>query len=1440
MGPFLIGLMAEDVWTEETLEEYITKEEHLAGRAVEKGDVINIAPRVSFSPIRRIPMDITVLTGGKEEYDHAIDSRGLLAQNLLDLGIDPEIRVEKMNSVCLEPQSSDPLFLMEADTPFGYEGGWTFYEDHNFLVDEERLYKIDATWEGSGAGVYPSSPYTISCFEARTGRQVFSTVFSDELLSVPDNGPYLAQDEESRFLFFISKGRTLIVSKDNGSILTTLDFETGNNITVAGDNIYCIKSDGIYRVNMETEKTDRIFNGKSSGCVRTIEGKVHFLNVDGTTLYRGIFDPKRELVTLERLLDEKVNSGQSSFRALGIDTSGKLIVNALTPSEASFISETRIYGRDNKMIRSVSMQDSSSYTYTVTPVYNAKGVCNYVAYTYDSRSGSYCCGNVKLFAVKSDYSAALSVSDKEGYPTRTDQVIFARELDETVYLSTGAEWCYILYTGSYNNGPVHGLPERTKVFVFEPSSDYAYMGTADQLGMSVVTREYGASSDSLAAIQTGNNHIGLTYGNETVVTTWARNIYGVLERCANRYLHGEKGTGALIIYDETNPKSLYDEDLLDFIGKKAGSKNCRLIMADSLLMENGAALANEVAAMAEGGKNVLKVHSETDEGNISRDFDLLPDTAYYYEYEIKRADGKVSDSLSFVPSIRDLSVGASGFQVVSSHFESFDDGDAQSFFVLDSSRINEGVYKGGNVCNRQGSNWKNYYFADSSIITFEVPKDHKAVLSFDWETQMDSSSLWTASFMEINGEIWHEFTPDCKGKGSYCHPFLLSEGQNTLKLHARAYGGKETVAKMWIDNLRLDIVKPGAGEGISCAETLSVESLSEGYSLVKGSFRTPVACGAYGEMDDAEVVEGPFDAAPYTSTTVWEAGDKEAKYAIPSGKTALMTLIATSSRPVVYNDRNYNVTYSWGGYSWYCCPRNEYPESARNNIPSDYRIPLPSMAGTQTFKMKSSDYRGATGSITGIESVLIDSSVDYVKDMKFFIADRETERKAFLETDIFNDKGEIAIGFPEGENLFRNLNVYTYRNGIKSYVVKESFSDPDALLKWQMKQARAAIIRDKVNEGEDEESLVYKKGETVDFHISYYDYEGDPSKKQYWKYTHTPGNDGPHPEASVILDLWGNPVSIADNVLHEPIKTFFIGGKYTVEHWQEDNTKRPPDPLGNPDYDKHSNIETITFYIEGGGTGPWIESIRTVPSSVIEGSDYEIEVRVDDVEKDVLSLKTEVYKDRRLLYSHNRQDITADGGRYPPVLIPSSFKASPGSYEIICTVTDEDGTGMASMRFAVLSNGKVTGKVAHTDLWDDNRKKYNLFNFSDEFNQKSDASTYILSAPPRKRGLNIFWPGERFLLSAYAAGDPESVTVSIAGCDNFKTVLEKTEERNQTGEVLYEGQLWDSSMRCLWGITSPETITFRFVADYGGSVKADDVLVIMDGTDDYWQLHRLW
>jgi len=112
---------------------------------------------------------------------------------------------------------------------------------------------------------------------------------------------------------------------------------------------------------------------------------------------------------------------------------------------------------------------------------------------------------------------------------------------------------------------------------------------------------------------------------------------------------------------------------------------------------------------------------------------------------------------------------------------------------------------------------------------------------------------------------------------------------------------------------------------------------------------------------------------------------------------------------------------------------------------------------------------------------------------------------------------------------------------------------------------------------------------------------------------------------------------------------------------------------------------------------------------------------------------------------------------------------------------------------------------------------------------------------PRKRGTNVFWSGERFLLSADVAGKPQKVTAEIIGMPDYKTELISAGGKNPQGETIYNGELWDRTMINRWGKNSPQQVRFLFTAEYsGGITKTFEDQIIIDSNTDYWLLHRLW
>ncbi|HZK61410.1 MAG TPA: hypothetical protein VFC41_04990, partial [Anaerovoracaceae bacterium] len=452
--------------------------------------------------------------------------------------------------------------------------------------------------------------------------------------------------------------------------------------------------------------------------------------------------------------------------------------------------------------------------------------------------------------------------------------------------------------------------------------------------------------------------------------------------------------------------------------------------------------------------------------------------------------------------------------------------------------------------------------------------------------------------------------------------------------------------------------------------------------------------------------------------------------------------------------------------------------------------------------------------------------------------------------------------------LLKNFKLFEVIGETRLLVLKQAFQNlmQVAADKWKSIPAGKEIkITTLVTEEEEEPSLVYKKGQLVAYSIIYDDYEKDPSRRQYWKYYHVQMNDGEYLGATQLgLDgalVPGNPVA---PVLDKPIDRFYIDGKYIVEHWQEDNTNRTPTPLdadgypaGNPAYDKLSNVETLTFYVEGTSEAPWIKEIQLGPGGalsgfspliVTEGDDFVIQIKVDDLEKDTLQLRTEVYKDNKRIYTHYKEGIQALGEEYPPVITGNVGAATPGKYQVVCTVRDQTGAGLGTYQFTVIAGGKITGAVSHTVDWELNRKSFNI-------------KHKPIGDPETPRGSNLFWPGEVFVLNAEVAGTPTIVTGEILGYKNeyggpkYSEIMTSKGIKNNKGELIYEGKIWDKTMLKAWSKKDPIPLTFRLTAIYGAyqighgstieaeagvTVKTHDVQVIVDDRESYLLLHRVW
>ena len=270
---------------------------------------------------------------------------------------------------------------------------------------------------------------------------------------------------------------------------------------------------------------------------------------------------------------------------------------------------------------------------------------------------------------------------------------------------------------------------------------------------------------------------------------------------------------------------------------------------------------------------------------------------------------------------------------------------------------------------------------------------------------------------------------------------------------------------------------------------------------------------------------------------------------------------------------------------------------------------------------------------------------------------------------------------PKGQYLIKNLRIYYMEEGQKVYIQNKELKNISELPNWKLSSGlTASNVSIEQEEPDDEYIKIYQKGEKVLYNIFYDDYENDPSKAGYWVYTHLNWPpDTVHPDVGKTLT--------------KPIDRFYLSGKYTVTHWEIDNTQRTGTVGSAAPYDKESNHVTMTFYVDGEGKAPWITYIKTNPQSVEYEDSYTIKVGVDDSEKDTLKLETEVYLDGVLIKSDTKTGITANAsGEYPEQTISGLPRAMKGTYQVVCVVSDYSGTGIKSYKF------KVEGISAEADV----------------------------------------------------------------------------------------------------------------------------------------------
>ncbi|MBQ2095577.1 MAG: hypothetical protein II474_06710, partial [Firmicutes bacterium] len=533
-------------------------------------------------------------------------------------------------------------------------------------------------------------------------------------------------------------------------------------------------------------------------------------------------------------------------------------------------------------------------------------------------------------------------------------------------------------------------------------------------------------------------------------------------------------------------------------------------------------------------------------------------------------------------------------------------------------------------------------------------------------------------------------------------------------------------------------------------------------------------------------------------------------FEIPKDRTVLYAYASGTGKPSVYTNssgkkRYYDARWNWNG------DLQGIHTKESNGLLTLYEMPNPArffwrtLTGSHALTGRADTYYGA--------DISIDSAVLYVSEAGAAVPPAlregrflEKEGQLYAEDLVFSGRGLVSFAAQDG-TVVRNLRVYSVSGGSEVTALTCAFRGESDLDGWSGETASAVIAPFAIQK--EEPARVYAKGETIRYQVFYGDYEHDPGKKQHWVYTHEALTDGPFPQAGQDLS--------------SPVTKFYVDGKYTATHWQEDDT-------GNSAYDKESNKVEITFYINSGpGSGaPWVKSIKTDPAAVRAGDAYTVRAAVDDSDKDPLTVTVEVYKDQgsQPVGKKTVRDLKPEAsGRYPDVVLSGLPAAAAGTYDIVVSVKDDDGADVDTLRFRVKEARSLTGTVTHTAAWEANRLAWN------EAMKGADAV----------RPENMFWPGEMLVLNAPCTGDPVSVDAQIREFPQYAARLTRG-AAGADGKPVYTGQLWHSSMLTVIGTARPVPATVRFTAQYAdGSKLTWDVAIVFDQSrGSYYQLHRTY
>ncbi|QIB69323.1 hypothetical protein Ami103574_08295 [Aminipila butyrica] len=1419
VGKTAIKLHVKDIWIEPTLEEYITPADYLEGEITADTEVINIAPQVSIEPLETLKANIAILVK-KNQYSKFKNAGNELNAALLEKGLDGQVSLIPVAETSEETGVTSRLSIPNADGTGGVR-----------IADSKYIYFIAPVILGDGT----ANGGKIQAVD-EDGKTAWSYL-------LPEKSTYyhkLYIDQKEKYLVYSygydstadSSGKyTLLFDSQTGALLATLpevSFSSGSKVFLSGDGnqLYIADEKGIQRLAFKTGKLTRILKEELYE-PRIEKGKLGFIGkMADAKYYIGRLDLTSEELdkTALPMLDYKnpLNlDGMSSLKPVDWDGEGRVLVVRRFDeySDGANGGEVWILNSKTQSQTHVHRGVGDDKGWNAFLIKDKDGIADYFGISYGHKGTSKFYNDVELY--KSDVEKASESplvaswdSGKVGTTKLANRGYYDR--DQGLIYAVGVEyygrvWVYNLNTGKWEveSGSLGNLG-------LEDLSN-SITSNLEVFDGRLVNMYYGQDLSSAPMYLFTQSKLPIT-AEQSAYNGLAKQ--GEFESRAENYV-----------------VNLAFEEPMEKVRRYAQQQGAAL-----LDMDLGGKIADIAEQIAELGKQAkYRLHliggGSGNTASAWKDFVLEGNTQYEYSYDMQVVSGSAVDvfqaeknpaeTVNGTPVYKeivyqaDLTNGESSY--ITDGFVTYEKG-----VWFNRSKYGENGYGGGQT-SKSGN-------TGGPSLSFTMEKD--GYLQLDMANDCYGYNSYSRSVW-VDGLLAAQQTGDTQDYGKQKTTFFIF-----------LTAGKHKVESTAEDNDVHNVMKAiEIGYFSSEDNTMSKEVLtsSPGDTIqrVTGQFTSPKVV-TYSQQESASLrVINLWDLQNAGNVSLRDCGNGWVSISGDGQSVTTGCNHYSSSAPVIcYID----ITAPADKMLWI-----SYNQEVKLLGPSEKFSAKYSVKGglsyTHIKDFKAVEIPLGTLDISAASPVSLSEKSPCIKytikneDSNLFYKMSLSGSTALLskcQTRYAPDiSARLSFTAPASSSLgsillsdFTLKSVYSKLNA-KGTVYENRFNHEDSLEGWQTSvkgSGRAEMALAEPGKKEEDAPLVYKKGQLVKYNIYYSDYEADLSKSGYWLYAHTPYNDGEHPEAAILYDEDGNIKSICGQavtpgavtiddalsiakrkglkILEAPIDRFYVDGKYTVYHWEYDDTSRGLVSGGYPAYDKESNTADLTFYVEGRATAPWITGISTSPAKVTENNYFSINIGIDDLEKDVLSLTTEVYKDKKLIYTHRKKNILPldDKGR----------EVEFGGYEYYGQVyTNDPNTGQA--------------------------KYFNAYRYVDQFMAKTgevvrgynETTRKIESIAVSEKGDPIKYPviNTGALPDKALAGTYEVVCTvrdqTGAGLGTYKFIV--VSEGKIIGEVYHTEQ---------WDINRKKYNLGRFKEEINRSIAYSDYLKLKEprtrGTNVFW------